>query len=295
MEARMRPRIPERRLATVADLATDAVLTETWSSHPYWASWATKFDETDLIYYLPEVFELLILLTGKKLDYVPVWCGNQLLYAVGFYRGELPFGPFWHDDFKFKMKYVGGRMARICAFARCLQEELDVADSDRLYLWLKSFRDSNDYLTMHRLIVRRVGHLLNIDMDDHDLTKSRIVQIALGFLWHWSGENDQSAHMKRLALDTVHAGHLEVEDHHPEHEKVGVGIVNVHKLFADQFSVHLQKDARDRHGGWNIHPNFIPPQYQKEWISFFTCHMKIDLYEALDDASMRTEEPMEVD
>ena len=213
----MRPRMSERLLATVADLATDAVLTETWSSHPYWASWATKFDETDLIYYLPEVFELLIPLTGKKLDYVPVWCGNQLLYAVGFYRGELPFGPFWHDDFKFKMKYVGGRMARICAFARCLQEELDVADSDRLYLWLKSFRDSNDYLTMHRLIVRRVGHLLNIDMDDHDLTKSRIVQIALGYLWHWSGENDQSSHMKRLALDTVHAGHLEVEDHHPEH------------------------------------------------------------------------------
>ena len=115
-------------------------------------------------------------------------------------------------------------MARICAFARCLQEELDVADSDRLYLWLKSFRDSNDYLTMHRLIVRQVGHLLNIDMDDHDLTKSRIVQIALGFLWHWSGENDQSSHMKKLALDTVHAGHLEVEDHHPEHEKVGVGL-----------------------------------------------------------------------
>ena len=102
MEARMRPRIPERRLATVADFATDAVLTETWSSHPYWASWVTKFDETDLIYYLPEVFELLILLTGKKLDYVPVWCGNQLLYAVGFYRGELPFGPFWHDDLNSK-------------------------------------------------------------------------------------------------------------------------------------------------------------------------------------------------
>ena len=228
MEARMRPRILERLLAAVADLASDDVLTETWSSHPYWASRATNFDETDLIYYLPEVFELLILLTGKKLDYVPVWCGNQLLYAVGFYRGELPFGPFWLD-FKFKMKYVGGRMVRICAFAWCLQEELDVADSDRLYLWLKSFRDSNDYLTMHRLIVRRVGHLLNIDMDDHDLIKSRM-EIALGFLWHWSGENDQSPHMKKMALDIVHAGHLEVEDHHPKHEKVGMGIVNVHKL-----------------------------------------------------------------
>ena len=80
MEARMRPRIPERPLAALADLATDGVLTaETWSSHPYWASWATKYDKTDLIYYLPEVIELLILLTGKKLYYVLVWCGNQLL------------------------------------------------------------------------------------------------------------------------------------------------------------------------------------------------------------------------
>ena len=130
MEARMRPRIPGRFLAAVADLATDGVLTETWSSHPYWASCATKFDETDLIYYLPEVYDTLALMTGKKLDYVPVWCGNQLFYAVGFYRGKLPFGPFWHDDFKFKMKYVGGCMACICAFARCLLEELDFADSD---------------------------------------------------------------------------------------------------------------------------------------------------------------------
>ena len=290
----LRPCIPRRFWNNLRDLTLDYAWRKTWSSHPYWASWATKFDETGLVYFLPEVYDTLALLTGKKLDYVQVWCGNQLLYAVGFYRGELPFGPFWHDDFKFKMKFLDSRMARICIFAQCLQEELDAADSDRLQLWLKSFRESKDYFIMHRLIVRRVGHLLNIDMDDHDLSKSRMVQIALGFLWHWSGENDQSSHMKKLALDTVHAGHLEVEDHHPEHEKTGMGSVDVHKLFADRLSVHLQKDARDRHGGWNIHPNFIPPQYQKEWIAFFTRHMKIDLYEALDDASMRSEEPMEV-
>ena len=63
-------------------------------------------------------------------------------------------------------------------------------------------------------IVRRVGELLDVDMDDHDLSKSRIVQIALGFLWHWPSArevNDQLSHMKKLALDAVHAGHLEVE------------------------------------------------------------------------------------
>ena len=69
------------------------------------------------------------------------------------------------------------------------------------------------------------------------------------------GENDQSSHMKKLALD------LEVEDHHPEHEKTDMGSVDVHKLFLDRLSVHLLKDARDRHGGGISIPNFIPPRF----------------------------------
>ena len=47
--------------------------------------------------------------------------------------------------------------------------------------------------------------------------------------------------MKKLALDAVHAGHLEVENHHPEHEKVRAGNVDVYKPFADRLSVNLQK------------------------------------------------------
>ena len=132
---------------------------------------------------------------------------------------------------------------------------------------------------------RRVGELLDVDMDDHDLStgKSRIVQIALRFLWHWPSarqENEQLSHMKKIALDAVHAGHLEMENHHPEHEKVGVGSVDVYKLFADRLSVHLQKDVHDSQKGWGININFIPPQYRDEWSCFVSRYQTLDWYEA---------------
>ena len=51
-------------------------LSGAWKSDPYWQSWGTKFDGTDLVYYLPEVYEELVLFTDKKFDYVPVWKGD---------------------------------------------------------------------------------------------------------------------------------------------------------------------------------------------------------------------------
>ena len=277
MEAKMSVCIPETALAAADNL------NDTWITDPYWLSWATKLDETDLAYFIPEVYETLVILTGKKVDYVPVFCGDMCLYVVGFYHEEQPFGPFWHESFKDKMKNVENRMARLCVFAQSLQKDLDAVDHDRLYLWLKSFRESKDYFVMHRLIVRRVGHLLHVDMDDHDLSKSRIVQIALGFLWHWAGKNDQSSHMKKLALDAIHAGHLEVENHHPEHEKTGMGCVDIHKLFVDRLSVHLQKDEWDVSKGWGINLNFIPVQYREEWVSFVDQHQMTNLYGIFDE------------
>ena len=197
-------------------------LSETWKSDPYWVSWAAKLDDTDLAYFLPEIYQTLAILTDKTYDYVPVCCGDICLYFVGGFFGDQPFGPFWHDSFTDKMQIVESQLARICAFAKCLQGDLAKTDLNK---WVKSYLDSNSYLTKHRRIVRRMGQLLDVDMDNHDLSRSGIVQIALGFLWHWPGErenSDQLSNMKELVLGAVHAVHLEFEDHHPEHATAGM-------------------------------------------------------------------------
>ena len=223
-----------------------------WKTDPYWVSWGTKFDETELIYMLPETYEALAHLTGKTFDYVDVCVGDITLYLMGFYHGEQPFGPFWQECFNNRVNKLSPRMKRISEFVKMLQEDIDDSDADKVYDWIKSYIESERYLSLHRDLVKEVGYLLGIDMMDHDVTKSRVVQIALGFLWHWPGEREGSqplSNMKELALDCVHAGHLEVENHHPEHEKVGLGCVDIHKLFTDRLAVHLQKDVKDEKKG----------------------------------------------
>ena len=258
-----------------------------WKTDPYWVSWGTMLDDTGLIYFLPETYEMMACLTGKRFDYVEAQLGDIVLYIVGFYRGEQPFGPFWHEHFTDHLKDLSPRMKCICAFVKLLQEDIDASDANKVYEWMRSYRESNSYLSLHRGIVKEVGKLLGVDMNDHDLTKSRAVQIALGFLWHWDGEREGSEELsclKETALDCIHAGHLEVENHHPEHEKASVGCVDIHKLFADRLSVHLQKDPIDKRKGWDINMNFIPIEYREEWVSFAAKHEMVDLYHALSDA-----------
>ena len=38
-------------------------LSEAWKSDPYWVNWATKLDDTDLVYFLPKVYQTLVSLT----------------------------------------------------------------------------------------------------------------------------------------------------------------------------------------------------------------------------------------
>ena len=41
-------------------------LSGAWKSDPYWLSWGTKYDGTDLVYYLPEVYDNSINLMVKE-------------------------------------------------------------------------------------------------------------------------------------------------------------------------------------------------------------------------------------
>ena len=141
-------------------------------------------DITGLMYFLPETYEMLASLTGKRFDYVSAQWGDITLYIICFCYGEQPFGPFWQGHFLDHFKDLSPRMKRICAFVKLLQKDIDASNADKVYEWIRSYRKSESNLSLHREIVKQVGNLLEMDMNDQDLTKSRVVQIALGFLWH---------------------------------------------------------------------------------------------------------------
>ena len=41
------------------------------------------------------------------------------------------------------------------------------------------------YFRFHRIIAQQAGEALGVDMRDHDLSKTRLVQLALAYCWHW--------------------------------------------------------------------------------------------------------------
>ena len=125
-------------------------------------------------------------------------------------------------------------------------------------------------------------------MLDHDLTKSRLVQVALAYCWEWPKWAPSDRRMKTLAMAFIRKGHCEMEDHHPEYEVVGHGPLSMHKLFADRLAVHLQKDPRDDRGGWAILPHYIPEKCEMAWETFRAAYGHINLYtEALDIAHQK--------
>ena len=137
-----------------------------------------------------------------------------------------------------------------------------------------------------QLVVKYVDHRAVVVFSyDHDLTKTRLVQIALGLLWHWPGDRTaDESQLTDVAMDAIRAGHLEVENHHPEFESVNADRVDVHKLLTDRVCVHLQKDPKDTKKGWDVNLNFIPTIYREEWFRFAEQHKDICLYAALEQA-----------
>ena len=103
----------------------------------------------------------------------------RLLFLVGYSLGEQSFGPFWSEEFIAKMDHIPSQMSRKLYFARKLQEVLSKCDSDRSWRWIKSYREAMQYFSIHRGIVMAVGELLDINMNDHDLTKTRLFRL------HW--------------------------------------------------------------------------------------------------------------
>ena len=245
-------------------------------------AYATRLDKTDVYYFQGAVHLALQYIWG--IDSVKGWRAttndDKTLWIVGLYDGPQPLGPFWDEDASFENLRQSPLMYNpdmpnfldLFSFARMLQPSLD----EKPALWEEALREATLYLTMHRSIVRRVGDVTQVDMDDHDLTKSRLVQFALAYAWHWSGTHDQK--LLDAAKLAIKAGHCEVENHHPEYETVGFDKVDAKKLLIDRVSVHLQKDPIDKEMGWGVDPRWIPDKYAVEWEALKNENKHINLY-----------------
>ncbi len=205
-----------------------------WYEDEVWAGWATQLDSSNIWYVLPDEYEILAFNTGLRPMCLKARCGAIDLRILGIAVPEQVAGRLWRDDLP-----VDGT---ICQWASAVYE--DMKNTGREELWQKAFIGALEYFKHHRHLVRCAGHLLGIDMDDHDLTKTKLFHYALGYLWHWSAE--QCDQMKDLAWKVVRERHLTQEDHHPEF----MGQVDALKLFTDRLSVGIQKSTRcDGEGG----------------------------------------------
>ena len=244
-----------------------------WASHPIWLAYATRLDQSQIMFYLPNMYDALVKTTGEDFGYYEAHTcsGDITLYIIGVYEGNQPVGPFWDDNLCQTQKDVSDCAKRLLKFGKEAQSVLEFYSKE----WHISCDNSEKYLTIHRKCVRRVGKVLGVDMEDHDLSKTRIVQVALGYMWHWGGDNSmRTESLMLLARDAIKAGHLERENHHPEFH----GDIDCNKMFADRLAVHLQKDLPDEGNGWLLDPRFIPDEYKGQWELFRTKHMHLNMY-----------------
>ena len=254
-----------------------------WASHPTWLAYATRLDHSQVMFYLPDLYEAIVALTGVDFGYYEARTrsGDITLYIIGVFVGVQPIGPFWDKNFSLSNVGETGCAVRLLKFGKSAQDELEVYEKE----WESSCSESEKYLSIHRACVRRVGQVLGVDMEDHDITKSRIVQVALGYMWHWTGNKSmRTESLMQLAQDAIKAGHLELENHHPEFH----GQIDYEKLFADRVAVHLQKDSPDGGNGWLLDPRFIPGQYREQWEAFRQKHRHLDMYTLVWDYIHRT-------
>ena len=245
-----------------------------WASDPVWLAHATRIDETDLFAFHPQTYFALKSRypVAAPEFWIAVTEDQRRFYVVGEFQDTQPLGPFWNNSFVTdNAPPVLG--ARLMHFANMVQPHINAHPAQ----FQAALQRALDYHSLHRKIVRRVGRALGINMEDHDLTKSRLIQVALSYCWHWEGERNEV--LFEVARGAIQAGHCELEDHHPEYEEAGNGQVDTNKLFADRLAVHLQKDDKDTIRGWGVREVFIPIEYKRLWKHFRASYAHIDLNE----------------
>ena len=120
---------------------------ESWKRHDILLSYATKLDESDLYYMLPDMYQALCYLIGQCVGYIRASTKNLdnppiEMFLLGFYEGPQPMGPFWKTSFPEKLDdipLINSRVARILKYARAMQHDLDHCHEARKQQWINSF------------------------------------------------------------------------------------------------------------------------------------------------------------
>ena len=276
LEEKAKNRIKSQLRGAGFELLSDSDLTgirhaRQWANHRIWLAYATRLDSTNIFYFTPHLYDSIKRTFG---GYCPEYFevrtdDDKRFYIVGEFFFVQPIGPFWVDTQRSKQVNI---LDPVLAFAKKIQPIIEANRHETNVALTKSI----SYLELHRAIVRRVADAIGRNMDDHDLTKTRIIQVALGYRWHWDGV--QKNDILNSADLAIMAGHTKLEDHHPEYALSDRGEVDVDKLLIDRLSVHMQKDKFDNMNGWDVDLKWIPPAYHACWHNFKDKFGHIDLY-----------------
>ena len=225
---------------------TDIAIRTEWASHPVWLAYATRLRRSRVMYFLPDMYDALVAVTGVDCGYYEVSSGDVVLRIVGVLEGQQPLGPFW-DVGLTPPEAEASRARRCLDFGRAVQKQLSPD-------W---GIDGDD---VHRKLVRRLRWNLG-DTDIHDLTMTRIVRVALGYIWR---SEDKS--LMGLAVDAIN----------PEYD----GGLDRDKLFTEWIAVHL-RNQKDGEGGWALD---IPERLRTQWNNFKQIHLgRVDLNDLYRD------------
>ena len=234
-----------------------------------------------LLYYTPRDYTALEILTGVPCPHVKAKTTDGLLTIciIGFTQNPDKFcrgvSKIWSEDLENRYQEcreaLDEGMTAMLLFVRAAHNDM----KENVGKWRRSLLESQEYLIKHRRVIIAVSRRLGYNFISHDVTKSKAVQLALGFLWHWPLEKTESQkEITKLATHLVLVAHLELERHHPEYK----GEVYLPEVFTDRVAVHLVKDPRDQIGGWYLPIKFIPEKYRQDWFQFVQKNIHINLY-----------------
>ena len=280
----------------IEDIATLSFQSN-WHKSRIWFTMATQLDDTDIYYFLPDRYHALSKLTEEHYRYVVVNAGDIQLYVMGLCSKKQPFAPFWTDTMRKNLvrflPTISIPALHELRFALRLEQYFEERQNyDVVLNWEDAWYDCRRYQNTHRKYVIAVGKALDISMTSHDLTKTRMVQVALGYLYHW--RFDMEVHndtLVNLAKEVVQECHTKLEPHHPE---FGPGF-NAAEMFCDRIAVRIQKQPPVLEAnGFDLHEQFIPMQCKDAWIKFKEEHSHVNMYKAVDP-NKKWEEYIEID